>query len=164
MRASLKIVAVAAALAAVVSAGQGQAPSGAKFAPKLEPVAETKLIMEGLAHANFRGLERLLTQKPADAQAWTFARGQALLLAETGNLLMLRPPRNEGQALWFERATELRGQARQLAQTLGERDLDRGRTGLRQLANTCNRCHQTFRVQIEIAPFEQEAPPRKVSQ
>src|SRR5262245_60590679 len=69
-----------------------QPPSGSKVVPKLEPIAETKLIMDGIAHANYRGLEKLLAQQPADAQAWTFARGQALLLAETGNLLMLRPP------------------------------------------------------------------------
>ena len=34
---------------------------------------------------------------------------QALLLAETANLLMLRPPKNQGQPVWFERATDLRG-------------------------------------------------------
>src|SRR5271168_2428196 len=45
--------------------------------PRLEPVAETRLLMEGLAHANFRGAERLLQEKPAGAEAWTFLRGQA---------------------------------------------------------------------------------------
>src|ERR1700732_806495 len=80
----------------------------AKVTPKLEPVAETRLLMEGLAHANFRGLERLLTEKPAEVKTWTFARGQALLIAETGNLLMLRPPKSQGQAVWFDRAMELR--------------------------------------------------------
>src|SRR5258708_2326017 len=64
-----------------------------KPAPRLEPVAETRLLMEGLNQANFRGLERLLRQKPAEAEAWSFARGQALLIAETGNLLLIRPPR-----------------------------------------------------------------------
>src|SRR5262249_1646925 len=52
---------------------------GSKLVPKLEPIAETKLIMEGLAHPNFRGLDRILAKKPEDAQAWTFGRGQALL-------------------------------------------------------------------------------------
>src|ERR1700733_3757031 len=76
----------------------------AKIQPKLEPIAETKLLMEGLANVNFRGLERLLQQKPADLQTWTFARGQALLIAETANLLTLRPPRSSGQAVWFDRS------------------------------------------------------------
>jgi cytochrome c556 len=139
--------------------GNGQAP-GTKVTPKLEAVAETKLLMEGLAHANFRGMERLLTDKPADAQTWTFARGQALLVAETANLLMLRPPKNQGQPVWFERAADLRKQATQLAMTLAQRDYPGSRAGLQQLAASCNRCHQTFRVEVEIVPFAQPPPPK----
>jgi hypothetical protein len=136
-------------------------PAGAKITPKLEPVAETKLIMEGLVHANFRGLERLLGQKDPDARGWNFARGQALLIAEAANLLMLRPPKNQGQQAWFERSMELRGLATQLAQVLARKDLGRGRMSLQTLANSCNRCHQTFRVPVQIAPFEDEPPPPK---
>jgi len=139
--------------------GHGQ-PTGTKVTPKLEPIAETKLLMEGLAHANFRGMERLLTEKPADAQTWTFARGQALLVAETANLLMLRPPKNQGQPVWFERAADLRKQAAQLAVTLSQRDYPGSRAGLQQLAVACNRCHQTFRVEVEIVPFAQPPPPK----
>src|SRR5437016_6311219 len=104
MRTSTKKVVIAASVAAALCgvpvgwpAHCQNPPLGAKITPKLEPVAETKLIMEGLLHANFRGLERLLNQKAPDAQAWKFARGQALLVAEGGNLLMLRPPKNQGQ-------------------------------------------------------------------
>jgi hypothetical protein len=137
-------------------------PAAPTFTPKLEPVAETKLLMEGLIHANFRGLERLLNQKTPDAQGWTFARGQALLIAEAANLLMLRPPKKEGQQAWFERATELRSLATQLGQTIARKDLERSRMGLQTLANSCNRCHQTFRVPVQIAPFEDEPAPRKL--
>ena len=49
----------------------------ARPAPKLEPVAETRLLMEGLAAANFRGLDRHLRDRPADAETWAFVRGQA---------------------------------------------------------------------------------------
>jgi hypothetical protein len=131
-----------------------------RVAPKLEAVAETKLLMNGLAHANFRGLEGHLTQKPADVQAWTYARGQALLLAETANLLMLRPPKRAGQAIWYERAADLRDQAKQLALTLGQRDYPASRTGLQKVAVTCNRCHQSFRVDVEITPFVPPPPPK----
>lgn len=148
----------------LVAAGAGHSqvggPAATKITPKLEPVAETKLLMEGLAHTNFRGLERILTDRPADTQAWVFGRGQALLLAETGNLLMIRPPKNQGQPLWFERATELRKQATQLALTLAKRDYAASRAGLQQVAATCNRCHQTFRIDAEITPFVQPPPPK----
>jgi hypothetical protein len=130
-------------------------PKG-KIEPKLKAIAETKLLMEGLAHANFRGLDRILQKKPEDAQAWTFARGQALLIAETANLLMLRPPKKDGQPAWFARATELRSIATNLGQTLSKRDYEGARTGLVALANSCNRCHQTFRVSVEITPFATE--------
>jgi hypothetical protein len=134
-------------------------PSPAKLVPKLEPIAETKLIMEGLAHANFRGLERQLAQKPAEQQNWVYARGQALLIAETANLLMLRPPRNQGQPIWFERAMELRNNATQLAQTIASKDYPACRAGLQNLAGVCNRCHQTFRVPVQITTFENAQSP-----
>jgi hypothetical protein len=139
--------------------GSGQVPA-TKVTPKLEPVAETKLLMNGLAHANFRGLERILSEKPTETEAWVFARGQALLVAETANLLMLRPPKNQGQPVWFERSTELRTQATLLALTLAQRDFPASRAGLQQLAATCNRCHQTFRIDAEIVPFQQPLPPK----
>jgi hypothetical protein len=152
-------------LSAAVMPGLGQNTGGAKVTPKLEPIAETRLLMEGLAHANFRGLERNLSKKPIDDQSWVFARGQALLIAETANLLMLRPPKNQGEPIWFARTMELRGQAQQLAEVLAKKDLERSKAGMQSLANTCNRCHQSFRVPIEIVPFQppDPAPPlRKV--
>jgi hypothetical protein len=125
--------------------------------PKPEPVAETRLLMEGLNQANYRGLERLLRDKPADVEAWTFARGQALLIAETGNLLMLRPPRGKGQDAWMDHAAELREAATALARTAAKRDLDRSRNAFRDLAGACNRCHQAFRVAVKLAPFAEAA-------
>ncbi len=123
-------------------------------APKLEAVAETALICDGLNRANFDGLGRLLAQRPKEAEAWTFARGQALLIAETGNLLMLRPPRNQGQAEWMDRATQLRTAGTRLARLAADRDFDRGRAALVELGDACNRCHQTFRVPVRVTPFE----------
>jgi len=153
-------------LSAAVLPGLGQNGGGAKITPKLEPIAETRLLMEGLAHANFRGLERNLSKKPIDDASWVFARGQALLIAETANLLMLRPPKNQGEPIWFARSMDLRNQAQQLAEILAKKDLERGKAGLQGVANSCNRCHQSFRVPVEIVPFQpaEPAPPlRKVS-
>lgn len=121
--------------------------------PKPEPVAETKLLMEGLLQANFRGLEKNLRQPPTDQETWTFIRGQALLIAETGNLLMLRPPRIEGQDAWLASAAELRVKATALAKSAAVRDADQCRRALTEMAGTCNRCHQTFRVKVKVAPF-----------
>ncbi len=120
--------------------------------------------MEGLAHANFRGLERNLLKNPIDDQSWVFARGQALLIAETANLLMLRPPKMQGQAAWFAHTMNMRTQAKLLAETLAKKDVEQAKAGMAILAGSCNRCHQTFRIKVEIVPFPlPEAPPaRKV--
>ena len=162
-RAALGLLALTVAAAA---SGQTQLPppTPGKAPAKLLPVAETKLLMNGLAHPNFRGLERHLTQRPDDDQAWTFARGQALLLAETGNLLMLRPPKSGGRDAWFERAADLRGKATALGQVVTKKDFAGSRAAFVQVANSCNRCHQTFRVDVEIEPFAQAAPPPKAEQ
>jgi hypothetical protein len=142
--------------------GDTQAQNPQRVMPKLEPVAETRLLMEGIAHPNYRGVERLLKQKPADVQSWTFARGQALLIAEAANLLMLRPPRNQGQPVWFERAMELRKSASDLGRAVAERDFQRSKAGVVSVANSCNRCHQSFRVPVEIAPFADPPGVQKV--
>ena len=156
------IVTIALLLMAIVVGGVALAkpapsapPSPPKALPKLEAVAETKLLMEGLNLSNFHGLEKLLAEKPTEAEAWKFMRGQALLIAETGNLLLIRPPKNAGESAWMERATDMREAATALAKFAADRDYEKSRQGLVTLAGTCNRCHQTFRVPARMTPFEQ---------
>jgi hypothetical protein len=128
-------------------------PPEPRFVPKFEAVAETRLLMEGLAQPNYRAVEKHLDGKgPPDAETWKFARGQALLIAETGNLLLLRPPRNTGRDTWMRRAMDMRQSAGNLAQRLGNRDLERSRAALADLTIKCNSCHQTFRVPTRIEP------------
>ncbi|MHB1425138.1 MAG: hypothetical protein ACYC3I_18360 [Gemmataceae bacterium] len=129
----------------------------AKFTPKFEALAETSLLMEGLAQPNFRGVEKHLQGKgPPDVDTWMFARGQALLMAETGNLLLLRPPRNDGRDTWMRRAMDMRESAGELSRRLANRDLPRSRTALMDVATKCNNCHQTFRVPTRIGLKEED--------
>jgi hypothetical protein len=131
------------------------APAKAKHT--LEPVAETKLLMEGLVNPNVRALGKLLREKPADAEAWGYARGQALLIAEAGNLLLIRPPKTpEGEEPWMKAAGELRDAGSALARAAAAKDYTKSRTALAAVANTCNRCHQTFKVAARIDPFADE--------
>jgi hypothetical protein len=151
---ALSVVALSVLVLAAPLSGQvSRPPANPPARPKLEAVAETRLLMEGLAMSNYRGLERLLKEPPTNVETWTFARGQALLIAETGNLLLLRPPKNpQGEKAWMELATDLREQAATLARRLGTRDYPRSVTGLKSLTNACNRCHQTFRVPTRVGP------------
>jgi len=140
----------------------GQVPSNiplsSRATPKGEPVAETGLLMEGIAHANFKGIEKRLKKKPDDADAWTFTRGQALLIAETGNLLLLRPPKNQGAESWNKFAVELRESATRLARATAAQDLNTSRSRLIEVANACNKCHTVFQVKTRLTPFKEESP------
>jgi len=122
-------------------------------APRFEAIAETKLLMEGLNQPNFRALEATLKGKAPDPDSWTLARGQALLIAETGNLLLMRPPKNQGRDAWMNQATDLRDTASKLARLAGGRNLPGCREALVGLAATCNRCHETFRVPTRVRVF-----------
>jgi hypothetical protein len=130
------------------------------FTPKFEALAETSLLMQGLAQPNYRALAKHLEGKgPQDDDTWGFARGQALLIAETGNLLLLRPPRNAGRETWMRRAMDMRQTAGDLARRLGGHELVRSRAALQELTNKCNSCHQTFRVPTRIGPNKEPAAP-----
>lgn len=128
-----------------------------KSTPKLEPVAETKLLMLGIAEPNLRGLGKILHEKPAEAEAWSFARGQALLIAEMGNLLMMRPPRTTtGQDVWMTQAMELRTASANLARLLAAKDYSKSRSALASVANVCNHCHQAFQTPNRVDPFGED--------
>ncbi len=143
--------------AVFLSFAHSQPQPAKKAPPKLEPVAETKLLMEGLADPNTRALGKLLAARPKDAEAWNFARGQALLLAETANLLLMRPPRTRaGEEPWQTHAGELRDSAAALARAAAAKDYVQARTALAGVGNACNRCHQTFRVGVRVDPFAVE--------
>jgi len=161
------IALLAVAIALTGAAAQQQKRSGpellpapeARFTPKFEAIAETGLLMNGLAHPNYLALEKHLQGKgPQDDDTWTFARGQAMLIAETGNLLLLRPPRNEGRDLWMRRATGLRESAATLGRRLAGRDPVRSRSALTDVARRCNNCHESFRVPTRIGPNVEPAP------
>lgn len=123
---------------------------------RLVPLAETRLLMEGLTNANFLGLEKLLRADELDPEAWGFARGQALLIAESGNLLLLRAPRDARQEPWMKLAGEMRDSAGQLARWVQRRDLAQSRTAMSELAGRCNACHQAFEAGVRIQAFQQD--------
>ncbi|HEY3789481.1 MAG TPA: hypothetical protein VGL71_11535 [Urbifossiella sp.] len=122
--------------------------------PKLEPVADAKLLMNGIADPNFKGLSRMLADKPKDDEAWEFARGRALLIAETGNLLMIRPPKERNaQDLWMTHGMDLRDSAATLAKVVSEKDYVKSRAALAGVANACNRCHKAIGIATRVQPF-----------
>ena len=137
----------------LTSSANSQSSQPAKPSPRMEPVAETLLLMQGINLPNFQGIEKLLKEKPQEPEAWKFLRGQALLIAENGNLLMLRPPHNAGEAVWLEKAAALRTEATKLANVIAERDYIRSRAGLIDLASACNTATPVSASRHGFCPF-----------
>ena len=145
---------LALALVSLPTPGSAQRAATTTFTPRFEAVAETRLLMEGMVHSNFRSLDKLLKNKPADRETWVFARGQAILVAESGNLLLLRPPKGTGRDPWMKLAMEMRTQAVTLARAAAAKDHAKSVQGLADLKASCIRCHQTFRVDVKLDPVK----------
>jgi len=66
---------------------------------------------------------------------------------------MLRPPNNTGQDNWMKNSSELRESATELARLISARDRQQSRAALVTVSNSCNNCHQKFRVNTTIKAF-----------
>ena len=143
---------LALALVSLPTPGAAQRPATTAFAPRFEAVAETRLLMEGMVHTNYRSLQKLLKNKPPDRETWVFARGQAILVAESGNLLLLRPPKGTGRDPWMKLAMDMRSQAVTVARAAAGKDHAKSVQGLADLKASCVRCHETFRVDVKLDP------------
>jgi cytochrome c556 len=69
---------------------------------------------------------------------------------------MLRPPKQGGQEVWVKTSAELREAATKVAHAAATRDPATSQARLVDLANVCNKCHQTFRVATRLTPFQDE--------
>jgi hypothetical protein len=146
------ILLLALALVSLPTPGAAQRPATPAFTPRFEVVADTRLLMEGMLHSNYRSVGKLLKTKPADRDTWVFARGQAILIAEAGNLLLLRPPKGTGRDTWMKMSMDMRSKAVALATATAAKDHAKSIRALADLKGGCVRCHQTFRVDVKLDP------------
>ena len=124
-------------------------------APRLEAIADTKLLMVGLAKSNMDGLGKTLKDRPADAEAWGYVRGQGLLIAETGNLLLMRPPKTrQAQDSWMIFSVSLREAGVKVAKAAAAKDYPAARAAVASMSNVCNHCHEAFRVTERVVPLD----------
>jgi hypothetical protein len=99
--------------------------------------------MEYVNQPVYQRLKSNLSQEPADNAAWTTIKSDALILAETGNLLMLRAP-NENQNAWLEHSVSLREAGQEMYQAAKKKDYQATSTEWMGLLQQCNSCHDDF--------------------
>ena len=124
----------------------GPLPAAApdKQATPLAPVEDDPHeFMEYAFEPFFHALKDSLSTAPKDRAAWKPVKANALILAENGNLLMLRAPKEESAA-WNQLSADLREAGRELYQAAKQRDYKLARPRYEAFVAKCNACHEKF--------------------
>lgn len=121
-----------------------EAAPGADNDDAAEPV-ETDMheFMEYVFQPTFKRLKPVMASAPADNQAWKSIKADSLILAEAGNLLLIRQPKDDA-ADWVQHSTQVREFGGQLYRAAKAKDYTDARKHYVSMVKNCNACHQQF--------------------
>ena len=123
---------------------RSQAWAADPAAPALEPVVDSMhQFMEYVFEPNYKLLQQHLASEPQDKKGWKPVKAASLMLAESGNLLLIRTPEEDG-ARWNEMSVAVRQLAGELYQTARTRDYATAHKQYQALLQKCNTCHEEF--------------------
>lgn len=145
MRIAKPIVLITAAIACL-ALSIGSMNAADKVEPKLAPVEDDMHeFMEYAFEPFFKDLRTSMKAEPADKKAWKPVKANSLILAENGNLLMMRGPKDgvEKQE-WNALAADLREHGRLLYKQAKKRDYALARKHYEAFITKCNACHEKF--------------------
>ena len=98
--------------------------------------------MEYVFQPTYQRLKRSMADLSADQANWKAIKSDALILAESANLLIGRA--TEGETLWQKHATETRQAGATLYLAAKAKDVEQSRAGYVSMLSRCNACHQDF--------------------
>ena len=99
--------------------------------------------MEGVFQAPYRRLKAGLAAEPKDAAGWKAVRSDALILAEGGNLLLLRKAPKDA-AEWAKHSAASRDSGADLFKAAKAKDFAAARKAYEAMLGHCNACHKKF--------------------
>lgn len=99
--------------------------------------------MEYVFQPTFRRLKESMAGTPADNQAWKSIKADSLILAEGGNLLLMRPA-DDDAADWVHHSVEVRSEGGQLYRAAKSKNEKLARTHYESMVQNCNACHEQF--------------------
>ena len=107
------------------------------------PVASVAEIMQALVVPSSNLLFNVGLEPPADDEGWKGVENNAIVLAESGNLLML-PERAEGREGWIEAARQMAEAGRASLEAARARDTDELIVLGDRILETCSTCHDEY--------------------
>ena len=141
MRISAIVFLAGAALAQALGAQQ-QPVSDSVGSPR--PVGTMSELMVHLIYPTSDAIFYILTRTPTSTAEWGALEGQALMLAESANLLMM-PSRARGREQWIMDAQLLLDVGEAALRAAQDRDVEALSELNEQLYQSCITCHQHFR-------------------
>jgi len=129
----------AAVLCALAAAQQPAAPPSA-----IRPVATVKQLHDAMITPASDALFNAGAQAPKDDQAWSEVANEALVLAESGNLLMLGS-RAKDQGAWMKMSRALVDAAAEAAKAAQDKNLNALMAAGDRIETSCESCHVPYR-------------------
>lgn len=109
----------------------------------LRSVATTADIMTALTAPSSTAVFKAASEPPREAGDWIAVRAQALMLAESGNLLLIGARvRDEGE--WTRLAAAMRDAAEAAVKAAGAKDATALSDAGERVYETCEQCHRQY--------------------
>lgn len=111
---------------------------------QLKPV-ETDMheYMEYVNQPTYKKLREAMKKSPDGDAGWLAIKSGALILSESGNLIMLRGPDGD-RTDWNAHAIAVREAGANLYKAAHDKDFQQATTHYRSMLNECNSCHQQY--------------------
>ncbi len=111
---------------------------------KPQPVVDSMhQFMEYVFEPTYKRLKMQMAQAPEDKNAWKEVKSSSLILAEGGNLLLIRTPKEDAQE-WNNLSTVIRDLGGQLYLASRKRDYKAAHQHYTAMLEKCNACHKKF--------------------
>mgnify|MGYP002623403585 FL=1 len=110
----------------------------------IEPVEpDMHEFMEHVFQPTFKRLRTAMAAEPADNAVWKAIKADSLILAEGGNLLLMRTPTDDA-ADWAKHSVHVRDFGSHLYRAAKTKDFPAARKGYESMVTNCNACHHQF--------------------
>lgn len=127
-------------------AAQGPAPvSAAESQPSGQVAVEESMheFMEYVYQPTYVRLKNTMAGLSGEKPDWKLAKADSLILAESGNLLLLRGPK-EDREMWAQLSIATRDSGKELYQAARAKDATKAKAAYTTLIERCNACHDHF--------------------
>lgn len=127
------------------------APATAGYAPRTSPVENEVVPVEDSMHEfmeyvfqpTYLRLKQSMAAAPADNKGWKAVKSDALILAESCNLLYVRAPEEHGED-WAKHATASKEHGAKLYGAAKSKDFAAATAAWKTMLDSCNACHKQF--------------------